>query len=354
MGVKQDLLEIEDWKLGTHSVALQLRHRTLNFRWVQGTVYGPVDHDLSQDFLAELKDICNWFDLPVVLGGDYNLIRESKDKNNGNIDMKLIDLFNHFIGDCNLKEIKKNNAKFTWTNKQEVPIMVNLDRVLITVSWESKFPLSHAWCLTRVGSDHNPVIFYSGEEMPKRQSFFYFEQQWLLEEGFRDLIAKAWEMVRQKFKNGCYSMEKWHTCITRTRQIMRGWDLQRKGEQNRCKDELLEQLQCIDNMAEMRELNCDEWRNRYEVERKLEQIYIREEIFWRERGNNKWILKGDSNTKFFQLIANGRRRKSYIKELMEGENIISEQKDLEAHIIKFYKNLFGSSQDMGVHLGNNF
>lgn len=79
-----------------------------------------------------------------------------------------------------------------------------------------------------------------------------------------------------------------------------------------------------------------------------------EEIFWKQRGNNNWILKGDSNTKYFQLIANGRRRKSYIKSLVDGDRSITEQGELEKHIVRYYKDLFGASRNMGVYLGDNF
>jgi hypothetical protein len=34
-----------------------------------------------------------------VLGGDFNLIRGKGNKNNSNIDWRLVDLFNNFIAD---------------------------------------------------------------------------------------------------------------------------------------------------------------------------------------------------------------------------------------------------------------
>jgi hypothetical protein len=33
------------------------------------------------------------------------------------------------------------------------------------------------------------------------------------------------------------------------------------------------------------------------------------EIYWQQRGGEKWILDGDNNTDFFHLAANGRQRK---------------------------------------------
>jgi hypothetical protein len=37
-----------------------------------------------------------------------------------------------------------------------------------------------------------------------------------------------------------------------------------------------------------------------------------------------------------------------------GNGTISEQKELKAHVVEFYKQLFGSSCHSGVHLSNSF
>lgn len=78
---------------------------------------------------------------------------------------------------------------------------------------------------------------------------------------------------------------------------------------------MLNQLEFWDNLAESRELLADKWRERYKIEDELENIYAMEAIYWQQRSGCEWILKGDNNTKYFQLIANGRRRKSFIKSL---------------------------------------
>lgn len=63
----------------------------------------------------------------MVLGGDFNLIRSIEDKSNRQGDPKLINLFNSLIEDHQLREIKRCGPRFTWTNKQENPILSNID-----------------------------------------------------------------------------------------------------------------------------------------------------------------------------------------------------------------------------------
>lgn len=93
-----DILEVEDVQLGEFVISMQLRNRLTNFRWVQATVSGPADHSDSGEFLNELNQFCSHIVLPLVIGGDFNLIRSDKDKNNDNINKGLMDAFNSFIG----------------------------------------------------------------------------------------------------------------------------------------------------------------------------------------------------------------------------------------------------------------
>jgi hypothetical protein len=61
--------------------------------------------------------------LPKVLGGDFNLIRNEEDKSSDNYNNNLMNHFNDFIGRHHLREVVRAGSKYTWTNKQEQPIL---------------------------------------------------------------------------------------------------------------------------------------------------------------------------------------------------------------------------------------
>lgn len=86
-----------------------------------------------------------------------------------------MDLFNAFIGNFHLREVFVSGTRFTWSNKQEDPILVKLDRILMTADFEEHFPTCCAWSKARVGSDHSPLILNSGEHGISRQSYFSFD-----------------------------------------------------------------------------------------------------------------------------------------------------------------------------------
>ncbi|KAK1615152.1 hypothetical protein QYE76_020669 [Lolium multiflorum] len=53
-------------------------------------VYGPADHSRTDEFLGELEQAVQQCPAPMVVAGDFNLIRTAQDKNNGNINWPRI------------------------------------------------------------------------------------------------------------------------------------------------------------------------------------------------------------------------------------------------------------------------
>jgi hypothetical protein len=132
MGIKEDSYDMEDTDIGDFYVSMVVRQRAPNYRWEMVIVYGPVQHDKSRDFIAELSRKCMMATLPLVFGGDFNLIRDTPEKNSSNFNQALMDKFNMFIDLHQLQELKISGPKFTWTNKQPNPVMVTLDRILVS------------------------------------------------------------------------------------------------------------------------------------------------------------------------------------------------------------------------------
>ena len=73
------------------------------------------------------------------------------------------------------------------------------------------------------------------------------------------------------------------------------------------KSKLLSQIQIIDVDLEEPNANKDLNRKRLQIE-ELEKLTETEELYWQHRGGEKWVLGGDSNSSFFHLVANGRKR----------------------------------------------
>jgi len=56
-------------------------------------------------------------------GGDFNLVRKVEEKLTGNVDVHMMDAFNEMINTTSLRELHRSGSRYTWTNKQNPPIM---------------------------------------------------------------------------------------------------------------------------------------------------------------------------------------------------------------------------------------
>jgi hypothetical protein len=77
--------------------------------------------------------------------------------------------------------------------------MAVLDRVFLSFDWEIQFPLAIAQSLTRIGSDHNPLLVETDCEVNVRSSIFRFENAWLLQEGFAEWVVNKWPQRRKRY-----------------------------------------------------------------------------------------------------------------------------------------------------------
>jgi len=147
-----------------------------NFTWRLITVYGSPYDEGKQEFILELENLLDNWDSPTVIGGDLNLVCNSKEKSNGIINHRWTDLFLDWINKFGLIELKPSNRSFTWTNNQEQPILAAIDKIFCTTNFELKFPLAFVTTSSRAGSDHVPLLLNLGIEETKKPTIFRFEK----------------------------------------------------------------------------------------------------------------------------------------------------------------------------------
>jgi hypothetical protein len=311
-------------------------------------IYGPANHRRTQEFLGELTLAVEACDLPLVVGGDFNLIRGAEDKNNCNIDWPRVHRFNDCIANLALREVRRGGARYTWTNKQLNPVRCVLDRVFISPDWKILFPLSSLVAETIIGSDHAPLILSSGEDLKKRSPRFFFEQAWLERPDFVELVSDKWRTLEGTLGAPLDPIDAWQQISAGIRQFLRGWGANLGKEGRDLKDSLLAQIQRLDAMADTSGLDDEGWALRYHLEGELTHLARTQEAYWRQRSRLNWLLKGDANMAFFHAMANGRRRKCMISRLVSDGGVISDPHALQDHIYTFYHNLMGAEGETRV------
>jgi hypothetical protein len=81
VGLNMETLSIQKVETGEFCVKLFVKSKLDGFEWILVGVYGAAQEALKPDFLAELVQICKNESLPMLVGGDLNIIRRKEDKN---------------------------------------------------------------------------------------------------------------------------------------------------------------------------------------------------------------------------------------------------------------------------------
>ena len=106
--------------------------------WWLTVVYGPQTDEDKVAFLQEIHDVRADCPGPWLLCSDFNLIYHDEDKNNGNLNRRMMGRFWRVLNDLALKEVYLNGCRYTWSNGQDPPMLVHLDRVFCTADWEEQ------------------------------------------------------------------------------------------------------------------------------------------------------------------------------------------------------------------------
>lgn len=153
----------------------------------QTTCYGLADDRRKEEFLQEMISSKPPAGTPWLIMGDFNLIYKASDKNNLNLNRRLMGKFRAVLDDCELMEICLQNQKFTWSNERENPTLVRLDRAFCNTDWELLFPNFAQHALSTGVSDHTPILLTHQDTVPRKASF-RFEDRWLHTDGFSEVV----------------------------------------------------------------------------------------------------------------------------------------------------------------------
>jgi hypothetical protein len=167
-------------------------------------------------------------------------------KSNGVVNFSHVSAFNECINKWGLIELANPTRSYTWSNNQEKPIIARLDRVLASVEWELKYPLSKVMLLPKGCSDHNPLKIGFGNKSQYKESIFRFEKWWIEMEEFEGVVKKAWSL-------DCHMnnpVDIWQCKIRNLRKKIKGWSRNRETELRKSKNKLVEELDQLDELAE--------------------------------------------------------------------------------------------------------
>jgi hypothetical protein len=176
--------------------------------------------------------------------------------------------------------------------------MEQLDWFFTTCEWTLRFPNTMVFPLSKSTSDHTPCVVSISTSIPKAK-IFRFENIWLEQPGFMDVVRKAWELpthknnvssvLAAKFKNLRYALKKWGKNLSHLKLLI-----------EQCNKVIL----FFDNLEDSRDLSREEFNFRNIVKVHLKKLLGIQSDYWKNRCTIRWIKLGGENTKFFHAKSN--------------------------------------------------
>lgn len=258
-------------------------------------------------FLTELSHFCATNSEPLIIGGDFNIIRYINEKSSIDGVHRHTPVFNSLMHFYELREIVMSGGMFTWSNNQEVPTLEKLDRILVTKEWEDIFPQASVSRLPREMSDHSPLIVSTGKKGSLPFIQFKFELGWLKNLEFFPLVEKIW----RKPCRAKSALDKIQQKLKLFKQFFKGWGFNLQGELRKKRKEYQKELSELEKIEEEVGLSSAQIdRKTWLICEKLKSLE-QEEIYWFERSHETWLLQGDNNTAYFhKCVMVGKEKKS--------------------------------------------
>jgi hypothetical protein len=94
-----------------------------NDEWWLSTVYGPSRDAEKDEFPIELRSLAQARQGPLLVGGDFNMVYQEEDKNQGRLNTRLMGQFCRCLNDAALMEIHLQGQLYTWSNVHHHPTL---------------------------------------------------------------------------------------------------------------------------------------------------------------------------------------------------------------------------------------
>lgn len=346
---------VEVMHLSRHWMACKVRSLISNLSFNLINVYGPLLCLQKKLVWLELDGILqNFQQEPSILGGDFNAILRLEDKKGGfgKVLQSQKD-FCSFVERNSLFEIPISNGNFTWTNRRKGfgSIAEKLDRFFFKGNL-SLFPYSlDSKINSGTGFDHFPVqLIFEGDKGPLRCPF-KFEMMWFKDPHVLSLLEQWWNEC-PKVGSSLFNVV---TKLKYLKQCLKQWN------KDCFKNIFAEKVQTETELASLAEeimksgMNDSCYLEEKALNSKLNDLLIKEEIFWRQKSREVWLKAGDRNSKFFHNSTKARRECNKISCLKVGDgSLIEDLDEIKFSAVNYFQNLLNDWEGSNWKVQNTF
>ncbi|GJY48474.1 RNA-directed DNA polymerase, eukaryota [Tanacetum coccineum] len=256
------------------------------------SIYAPQDVSEKQMLWNFLQwEISKW-NGDVVIIGDFNEVRYKSDRFGFVFNAHGASLFNSFISNSGLVEVKLGGSSFTWCHKSASK-MSKLDRFTVSESFLNNCPNINAITLERFMSDHRPILLRESKVDYGPTPFCFFHH-WIEMDGFCKVVEDGWK------ESSCDSFDAMRNLMGKLKylkKVIRVWN--KSNSLRDSKAHLKTALEAVDIRIDNGHGTEEDSKSRVDFLSKIQDIDKLKSIEMAQKTKVKWVVEGDENFSFF-------------------------------------------------------
>lgn len=111
----------------SYAISVEYYSKRNDAHWILTNIYAPCTYSGKCEFLQWFTDIHMPDDVNWLIVGDFNSCHSPDDRNRPGGDLAVMFLFNEAISSLVLVELPLKGRRFTWSSKQQCPLLERLD-----------------------------------------------------------------------------------------------------------------------------------------------------------------------------------------------------------------------------------
>ncbi|XP_075084813.1 uncharacterized protein LOC142168055 [Nicotiana tabacum] len=277
-------------------LTLRLFHTETHVELILTMVYAKCDAIERIELWDSLYAMARDMTVPCLVGGDFNVIWDEEETFGGlPVSLDEVDDFRHCINTCNLTDLGFKGSIYTWWNgrAEEDCIFKRLDRCVANMEYQQTFPGLEVTHLSKIGSDHSPMLLKCNIDAAPVKKSFRFLNFWVKHESFKDVVRENWhaDFSANPFILFNYKLKK-------LKKKLPTWSKATYGD-------IFQKIASLEKVVMVHKAQFEEHPTQLNRERlrKVHAELIRylalEEEFWKQKSGMQWFKDSDRNTKFF-------------------------------------------------------
>ncbi|KAK9065009.1 hypothetical protein SSX86_016392 [Deinandra increscens subsp. villosa] len=297
-------------------------------------VYGPktpVQKRIVWNEIWGLKQ--RWNGLWLIMG-DFNAVRYDRKRRNSDFCRLTARDFNRFIDKMELVDPNMGGHQFTYMNTRGDKLS-KIDRFLFCRGFFDRWPRSAVTALSRLHSDHCPILLDVGK-VDFRPKVFKCFNSWFFREDFERTVRLAYALSpRGGEVDRCLLIK-----LQEIKKAIKGWWLETKNKEEGEGRILKEKIGKIEMAAEGRDLTDSERADREGWVKRINELESFKARDLRQKAKIKWAVDGDENSRFFHGVVNVRSLSNRINGLIIGGQWVTKPWRIKEEMLLHFKDRF--------------